>query len=191
MTQPPPDIFYIMNANRGGQSLIAASSTSSSLSATHHSIIGGGNTNMLSMDVPVAPNNNNNKQTQDGRSKFELPANIADDDVVLVDNILNALLSLGTEDSPLCVKYKVKVAANGYILSALLPSVDVFEVDLDDLLFIKSISPSRIDSVCIAKTTTQGSTELIVKILDHKQRIMITRSTSFSATRKRKFNSIV
>jgi hypothetical protein len=89
------------------------------------------------------------------------------------------------------VKYKVKVVANGYILGACLPSADVFEIDLDDLLFVKSISPSRIDSVCIAKTTAQGSTELLVKILDHKQRIMITRSTSFSATRKRKFNSIV
>jgi hypothetical protein len=125
----------------------------------------------------------------DARLKFELP-NIAEDDIVLVENVLKAVQSLGTEDSPLCVKYKVKVISTGYMLISSFSAVDVYEVDLDDLLFIKSISPSRIDSVCIARTAAQGLSELIVKILDHKQRIMVTRSTSFSATRKRKWSSV-
>jgi hypothetical protein len=163
------------NNNNNNSHGFSAQTTTSSLSGSS-----------TSLDASA---NNNTKQAQDLRSKFDLP-NIAEDDIVLVENILNAVHSLGTEDSPLCVKYKVKVITSGYILSAFLPPIDVFEVDLDDLLFVKSISPSRIDSVCIARTAAQGSTELIVKILDHKQRIMITRSTTFSATRKRKWSSV-
>jgi len=120
---------------------------------------------------------------------FELPI-IPEEDVILVENILEAMQSLGTEDSPICEKYQVKIISNGYMLRAFFPSSDIFELDLDDLLFLKSISPSRIDSVCIARTALQGVVELVVKVLDHKQRIMVTRSTSFSATRKRKWNVI-
>lgn len=174
-----------INNNNNGLRTVPVASSSSFLTNSSSSV------SQSLVDVSAASHNNKQPQQQDLRFKFELPSNIADDDIVLVENILSAVQSLGTEDSPLCVKYKVKVVANGYILGACLPSADVFEIDLDDLLFVKSISPSRIDSVCIAKTTAQGSTELLVKILDHKQRIMITRSTSFSATRKRKFNSIV
>jgi hypothetical protein len=174
-----------INNNNNGLRAVPVASSSSFLTNSSSSV------SQSLVDVSAASHNNKQPQQQDLRFKFELPSNIADDDIVLVENILSAVQSLGTEDSPLCVKYKVKVVANGYILGACLPSADVFEIDLDDLLFVKSISPSRIDSVCIAKTTAQGSTELLVKILDHKQRIMITRSTSFSATRKRKFNSIV
>jgi hypothetical protein len=151
-------------------------------------------------------NNNNNKDAVGGGGKqqqgliitkgpstqeptFELP-NIEEDDIILVENILKAMQSLGPEGSPICVRYKVKVITTGYILRAFLPSSDVYEIDLDDLLFIKSISPSRIDSVCIARVAAQCSSELIVKVLDHKQRIMVTRSTSFSATRKRKWHNI-
>jgi hypothetical protein len=174
-----------INNNNNGLRTVPVASSSSFLTNSSSSV------SQSLVDVSAASHNNKQPQQQDLRFKFELPSNIADDDIVLVENILSAVQSLGTEDSPLCVKYKVKVVANGYILGACLPSADVFEIDLDDLLFVKSISPSRIDSVCIAKNTAQGSTELLVKILDHKQRIMITRSTSFSATRKRKFNSIV
>jgi hypothetical protein len=176
------------NNNNNGVRAVPVASSSSFLTNSSSS---SSSVPQSSLDVSAPSHNNKGPQQLDIRFKFDLPSNIADDDVVLVENILSAVQSLGTEDSPLCVKYKVKVVANGYILGACLPSADVFEVDLDDLLFVKSISPSRIDSVCIAKNTAQGSTELLVKILDHKQRIMITRSTSFSATRKRKFNSIL
>jgi hypothetical protein len=129
------------------------------------------------------------KNTTTQQKDFELPI-IPEEDVILVENILEAMQSLGTEDLPICEKYQVKIISNGYMLRAFFPSSDIFELDLDDLLFLKSISPSRIDSVCIARTALQGVVELVVKVLDHKQRIMVTRSTSFSATRKRKWNVI-
>ena len=130
-------------------------------------------------------------RTTNQESTFELP-NIEEDDIILVENVLKALQSLGPKDSPICVKYKVNAIDDaGYILiSAFLPATDVFEIDLDDLLFIKSISTSRVDSVCIARVATQGSCEVIVKVLDSKQRIMVTRTTSFSATRKRTWETI-
>ena len=165
--------------------------------------IGGSSYNSIS-NASTTNNNNNNINTSSKQGlitttkhsasshqeeSFELP-DIEEDDIILVKNVLKAMQSLGPEDSPICVKYKVKVIATGYILRAFLPAVDVYEIDLDDLLFIKSISPSRIDSVCIARPATQSSSELIVKVLDHKQRIMVTRSTSFSATRKRKWQTM-
>ena len=125
------------------------------------------------------------KSETSAKKEFELPV-IPDEDVVLVQNILEGMQSLGSEDMPICEKYNVKTVNDGYFLRAVFPAEDVFELDFDDLLFIKSISPSRIDSICIARTQTQGLTELVVKVLDHKQRIMITKTTSFSATRKRK-----
>ena len=139
-----------INNNNNGLRTVPVASSSSFLTNSSSSV------SQSLVDVSAASHNNKQPQQQDLRFKFELPSNIADDDIVLVENILSAVQSLGTEDSPLCVKYKVKVVANGYILSACLPSADVFEIDLDDLLFVKSISPSRIDSVCIAKTTAQG-----------------------------------
>ena len=123
------------------------------------------------------------------RKEFELPV-IPEEDVVLVQNILEAMQSLGSEDMPICEKYNVKTIDNGYFLRAVFPAEDVFELEFDDLLFIKSVSPSRIESICIARTHSQGLVELVVKVLDHKQRIMITKSTSFSATRKRKWESL-
>jgi hypothetical protein len=119
---------------------------------------------------------------------FELP-NIPDDDLILVENILKVVKGLGTKDVSLCVKYKVDIIQTGYLLRAVLPATDVYEVDLEDLLFIQSVSPSRIERVCIAKSSSQ-QTEIIIKILDYKQKIMVTSVTSFSATRKRKFTQI-
>ena len=150
--------------------------------------------NKITVTASESIHQNNSQQNQvDPAAKgnacfFELP-NIPDDDLILVENILKVVKGLGTKDVSLCVKYKVDIIQTGYLLRAVLPATEVYEVDLEDLLFIQSVSPSRIERVCIAKSSSQQS-EIIVKVLDHKQKVMITSVTSFSATRKRKFTQI-
>lgn len=135
-------------------------------------------------------NNNNNTSSASSKTQFELP-NIPDDDLLLIENILKGLQSLGTKDTPICIKYKVDIINNGYLIRGVLPPIDIFEIDLEDLLFVQSISPSRIEKVCIAKSLPQQpQCEMLIKVLDHKQKIMITSVTSFSATRKRKWRQI-
>ena len=120
----------------------------------------------------------------------ELPASVPDDDKVLLENILIALQSLRTGDEPLCSKYKVDVAPTCYVIRAILPPSSPFEIHLDDLLFLQSVSPSRIEHIAVAKRTSH---ELVIRVLDCKQRISVTSTTAFhvSATRKRKWTAIL
>ena len=118
----------------------------------------------------------------------EIPETVPDDDVILLENVLTAVKSLKTGSTPTCTKYKIDITPTGYLVHATLPSSsEHFELHLEDLLFIQSVSPSRIDHVAIGRRPP-NSTELVVRVLDFKQRISVTASVAFScATRKRKF----
>ena len=119
-----------------------------------------------------------------------IPPSIPDDDAVLLDNLLTALQSLqGPDNTPLCAKYKVEVAPTCYVVRAVLPA-DAFEFHVSDLLFLQSISPARIEHMAIARRPG-APLELVMRVLDCKQRIIVTSTVSFSssqATRKRKWS---
>ena len=122
--------------------------------------------------------------------KIDVMQNIREDDKILVENIINALESLGTRDMPLCRKYKILTIPTGYHLIAKLPSADVFNLQLEDLLFIQSISPTRIENISVGRNSNHPSVELSIKILNNEQKIMITSSVSFHTTRKRKLENV-
>jgi len=130
------------------------------------------------------------KKNMNQEIKIDVMQNIHEDDKVLVENIINALESLGTRDMPLCRKYKILTIPTGYHLIARLPNVDIFNVHLEDLLFLQSISPSRIENISIGRNSNHPSVELSVKILNNEQKIMITSSISFHTTRKRKLEHV-
>lgn len=115
----------------------------------------------------------------------DLIQGIPEEDRVLLQNVVVALESLGSDDFLICKRYKITTIPTGYLVHAKLPSSDVFEINIDDLLFLQSISPSRIENIAIGRAA-QGShnIELFLKVLNHHQRIMIRSSavTFHSAT---------
>jgi hypothetical protein len=118
----------------------------------------------------------------------QIPSTIPEEDTTLLENVLTALRSLSTGNTPTCSKYKIDVAPTCYVVRAILPSsAEHFEIHLDDLLFIQSVGPARIEHVAITKRPPSNTLELIVRVLDCKQRIMVASSVSFHATRKRKW----
>jgi hypothetical protein len=118
---------------------------------------------------------------------------IHDDDKVVIQNILTGIDSLGTDDVPICKQYKVVCIPSGYMIYAKLPSQDIFEISTEDLLFLQSISPARIENISIGRIS-HGShnIDLYIKVLNHEQKIMIKSNTSFftQSTRKRRFKDI-
>lgn len=123
---------------------------------------------------------------------IDIMQNIHEDDKIVIENIIHALESLGSEQLPTCRKYKVTSILTGYILTAKLPTTDVFEISMDDLLYLQSISPARIENIAIGRNVHNAhSVELSLKILNHEQRVMIRSTTQFhSSTRKRKLEHI-
>ena len=141
---------------------------------------------------------------------FELPPSVPDDDVILLHNILTALQSLTmtpiapaaasaaplapapgepSSSSPpllLCQRYKVNITPTGYLICAALPSLDqLFELTLDDMLFLQGLHPARIESISIGSKGAGQSLELFIRVLDSRQRVMVTSSGSLWFSRKR------
>lgn len=120
-------------------------------------------------------------------AEFELPVHMPEEDILVVRNILIGLQSLGTDNkfSPPCVSYRVDTSFTGYyLLRAMLPSANLFELDLEDMLFIQAINPARIERVAVTRSVISGPCELIIKVLDCKQKVMVVSLTNFFATRK-------
>lgn len=119
---------------------------------------------------------------------FELPSCIPPEDVLVIEHILTALQNLEGSTPP-CVQYKVDlVASKGYLLHATLPAVDPFEITLDDLLFLRSIHPARVERIAFARALPNQPCELLIHILDASQPVMVSSTVVFfSAARKRKF----
>ncbi len=113
---------------------------------------------------------------------FDLPCDISEDDTDLLTSILSALHA-----SELSSFYKVNILPpTGYIIRGTLE--DDFEIDSDDLTFLLSVNPTRIERVAVCNSN--GKNELLIKVLNMKQRIMVTTSCTFIANKKRKYTAI-
>lgn len=120
---------------------------------------------------------------------FELPAATPPEDALVLEHMLTALQSLG--NGALALRYRVSVIkGKGYLLHAALPTHDPFELTQDDIHFLNSIHPARLESVGFARTVPGGPCELVLLVLNSAQRVMVTASVAFSATRKRKFTPV-
>jgi hypothetical protein len=117
---------------------------------------------------------------------------LSPDDKIIIDNIITGLESLGSPDLSICKKYKITQIPKGYMISVKLPSQDTFEVTLDDLIFLQSINPTRIENISIGRCTKQANhVELFIRVLNASQRIMVQSRVSFChAIRKRRFEEI-
>ncbi len=122
--------------------------------------------------------------TSSGKDIFELPDDISEDDEFMLTEILTAIYA-----GELCSSYKVIVLPPvGYLIKGTLLNEDNFEIDLDDLKFITCVNPLRIERIALCRSG--GKHELVVKVLNTKQRVMVTTSSSFIATKKRKYTQI-
>ena len=118
------------------------------------------------------------------KENFELPDDISEDDENLLTSILSAMYA-----GDLCSSYKITVTPTGFIIRGSLSSTDDnFEIDLEDLQFITCVNPVRIERVALCNSS--GKIELLIKVLNMKQRVMITSSCTFIANKKRKYTHI-
>ena len=118
------------------------------------------------------------------KETFELPDDISEDDENLLTSILSAMYA-----GEICSSYKINVTATGFIIRGSLSSIeDNFEIDSEDLQFITCVNPIRIERVAICNSS--GKIELLIKVLNMKQRVMITSSCTFIANKKRKYTHI-
>ena len=129
-----------------------------------------------------------------GQPSFELPVNTPEEDIIPLNNVLIAMLHVGARGDGgkgIDLKLKVKpLAGGGYLLRAILPDTDVFELSLEDLLLLHSVSPARVIDVAVGRSQAGAPCEIIVKMLDSKQPLMTVSTIQFSASHKRKFASM-
>ena len=119
---------------------------------------------------------------------FELPQDIGEEDEHLLTGILSVLCS-----TELCHGYKVQIMPpphqNAFLIRGALHE-DVFEVSLDDMHFIQNADPLRIEKIVVSRCGG-GNNELVLKVLNSKQRVILTESSTFYVCRrKRKFSKI-
>jgi len=122
---------------------------------------------------------------------FELPNEISEDDQILLSSILSVLCSL-----EICTAYKVQpivskaqgpTAFGSYLIRGSLDE-DVFEVSMEEMHHIFSANRLRIEHIAVARC--EGKNELLIKVLNSKQRVMLTNlhsSTFIVCNKKRKF----
>lgn len=111
-------------------------------------------------------------------SLYELPEDIPDDDRVVLHNVLTAMHACGA-----CHSYRVDTTQTGFLIRGLL-SDEAFEIDSDDIFLVGEVCSLRVERVAVARTA--GQNELVVKVLNTKQRVMIAGSATFTACKKRK-----
>ena len=122
--------------------------------------------------------------TTNSKDIFELPNDISEDDEFLLTEILTAIYA-----SELCSSYKViELPPTGYLIKGTLLNEDNFEIDFEDLKFITCVNPIRIERIALCRSG--GKHELVFKVLNTKQRVMVTTSSTFMATKKRKYTQI-
>jgi hypothetical protein len=113
---------------------------------------------------------------------YELPEHIrGEDDRALLHNVLAAMSGAAS-----CKSYKIDVVTTGFVLRGRLDT-EVFELDSQDLFLILSISPLKIDRVSVARVA--GHTELVVRVLNSRQRIMAERVLTVTATKRHRSKS--
>ena len=114
---------------------------------------------------------------------FELPDDISEEDELVLTNILSAMYA-----GEMCSSYKIHTIPTGFLIRGSLQNEEGFEIDMDDLHFISCVNLIRIERVALC--SCNGKIELVIKVLNNKQRVMITTSCSFTATKKRKYTQL-
>ena len=123
--------------------------------------------------------------------EFELPPNTPDEDVIVLNNLLSALMNIGKEHkSCITTGYKVDIIDVGYLLRAVLPANDIFEFSLEDLLWIRGVNPARVDRVNVCRSGAGGACEIVVKVFNAKQRLMTVSTLSFVGVHKRSWSTM-
>jgi hypothetical protein len=105
--------------------------------------------------------------------EFELPEDVSEDDEVLLTSVLSALCALDK-----CVGYSVQHALQNtaFMIRGTLHE-DTFEIGLDDLRFIHMANPLRVEYAGVSRCG--GNNELLVRVLNSKQRVMLTEHSTF------------
>ena len=116
-------------------------------------------------------------------SVFEMPEEVHTDDRQLVTNVITTMEAVGLVDS-----YKVIPPHAGYIVVRGLLKPEANEVDGDDMHMLLSVSPSRIERVSVVRVPT-ARLEIVVRILDCTQRVMVTGMAAFVAIKKRRITT--
>lgn len=117
-----------------------------------------------------------------GGRTFELPDDISEEDENLLTTVLSALYA-----GELCSSYKILQIPTGFLIRGNLTNEETFEIDVDDLQFISQANLIRVERVALCRCG--GKIELVVKVLNCNQRVMVTSSCTFTATKKRKYSS--
>ena len=112
------------------------------------------------------------------KAEYELPDGISEDDAMLLHNILTAMRA-----GSVCLSYRVDVIPTGFLIRGALQS-DNFEIESDDIFLIGGVSPLRIERIAVARAG--GLNELVVKVLDAKQKVTIIGSATFTVSKRRK-----
>ena len=110
---------------------------------------------------------------------FELPNDISEEDEQLLTGILGALCSL-----EVCCQYKVEVIpSTGYLIRGALPE-EHFEVNLEQMLLLSNANFLRIENVLVSRS--KGNSELLIKVLNSKQKVMLTHSSTYIVYNKKR-----
>lgn len=102
----------------------------------------------------------------------------------LIQNVIYAILACKHPDS-LCTSWGVTCTATHYVISGMLPMGE-FDVSLVDMELIHSISPLRISGISIVNS--QDKNKLVIKVLNHMQRVQLTQAdVVFTQKRRRQW----
>jgi hypothetical protein len=117
------------------------------------------------------------------KKAFELPEDISEEDELLLTGVLSAMYA-----GEVCASYKIQTIPVGFVIRGALQNEETFEIDSDDLQFIACVNPVRVERIALCNSG--GKIELVVKVLNSKQRVAITTTCTFTASKKRKFTPI-
>jgi len=109
-----------------------------------------------------------------------VPPEVHDEDVTLVVSVLTALKALD-----ICSSYKINQCSDSTVTVRGVLKDDVLEIDTDDMYVLLGVSPARIERVSVSRAVA-GKLEIVVRIMDHTRRVMVTGISTFVAMKKRK-----
>eukprot|EP00961_Rhodomonas_salina_P293354 3933684-Rhodomonas_salina.1 len=88
----------------------------------------------------------------------------------LVSNVIYAILACKHPER-LCTSWSVACTPVHHVVSGILPE-NGFDISLVDMEFLHSLNPLRISSISVVCSDTKS--KLVVKVLNHKQRVQLT-----------------
>lgn len=130
------------------------------------------------------------RRVEEARAVLESPEcklpEVDEEDRPLVHNVIYSLMVCKHPEA-LCTSWSVSCTATHYNVTAVLP--DEFDVGLTDLELIQSLNPLRIASVFV--TVSDGKGKIVVRVLNHKQRVSMTQADLIITQKRRRIWSDV